>query len=418
MSPQHPRWSPRTEADLQQAIDDELLEESHYFEAKGELTTGKASNREHARDLASFAVDSGMLAIGIGEDKATNGFLLNPQPLNGLAERVESIALTIPDPPLPVVLRPILSAADPSRGYLLVHVPVSPLRPHMVDHRYLGRGERSKVYLSDAEVARLHGLRHQAEADVHQLLTAEIDRDPVSAAERKHSHLFLLAQPAASTSNLLLPIFDAPTARQQLSEIVQAVGKLPIADLVDGGFAPDYDMATQIHPRAAGMAASSYQIGRGRAIIRNPQTLHSEDALDIEFRYDGGIRVWMGRLSERDHNDHEVVAANAAVLQTRRLIALTTAIAETGGYLGNWDLGFAATGLLRRGVYLGQQAFDQGYVYDVDEEINTTSATYAELTARPATVADRLVGRLLRTYGVRPRFAAALTDPTVTEPAE
>ena len=218
----------------------------------------------------------------------------------------------------------------------------------MVDNRYLGRGEKSKRYLDDAEVDRLHAARRQADADIRRLLEAEIDRDPVPAASRRHSHRYLLAQPAAGRPDLLLPILDASTWREQLSEVLQEAAQ-PIPDLNDR-FSPDDGTAIQFQPRAAGAAASSHQIGRGREILNQQRTPRSENALDIKFRHDGGLRIWMGRLSDRDSNDQEVVLAIAAVLHTRRLIALTTAVATSSGYLGNWDLGFAATGLRGRGV--------------------------------------------------------------------
>ncbi|GAB3159738.1 hypothetical protein [Microbispora hainanensis] len=52
------------------------------------------------------------------------------KPLNGLAEKMEQIARTIPDPPLTILTEAIPSDADPTRGYLVVHIPASPAAPH------------------------------------------------------------------------------------------------------------------------------------------------------------------------------------------------------------------------------------------------------------------------------------------------
>lgn len=140
LSPDRPRWAPTTEQDLRLAVDDGLLTESHYLEAKRELEPGKAKNREHARDLASFAVDGGTIIVGLDENKTNGTFMVAPQPLDGLRERVEAIARTIPDPPLDVITEAVASEADASTGYLVIHVPPSAVAPHMVDGRYLGRG--------------------------------------------------------------------------------------------------------------------------------------------------------------------------------------------------------------------------------------------------------------------------------------
>lgn len=117
LSPEVPRWQPNSEADLRQAIDEGVLTEGHYLEFKQELASGSGSNKELARDLASLAVDGGLLIIGVGEDKSTGDLYLTPVPLAGLAERVDQIAHSIPDPPIAVTIRSIPSGTA-NHGYL------------------------------------------------------------------------------------------------------------------------------------------------------------------------------------------------------------------------------------------------------------------------------------------------------------
>lgn len=95
LSSENPRWIPKTEADLQAAIDGGLLDETHYLDLK-EAPSSKGDNKELARDLASFAVDGGTLLVGIKEDKETRTFELAPQPLNGLPEKVEQSRAPFP----------------------------------------------------------------------------------------------------------------------------------------------------------------------------------------------------------------------------------------------------------------------------------------------------------------------------------
>ncbi|WP_412566347.1 hypothetical protein [Streptomyces europaeiscabiei] len=99
LSSDNPRWMPKTEADLQAAVDGGLFEESHYLDLK-KAPSSKGDNRELARDLSSFAVNGGALIIGVQENKESRTFELAPQLLNGLSEKVEQVARTIPDPPL------------------------------------------------------------------------------------------------------------------------------------------------------------------------------------------------------------------------------------------------------------------------------------------------------------------------------
>jgi len=72
----------------------------------------------------------------------------------------------------------IVSGADPAAGYVIVQIPESPAAPHMIDKIYYGRGDKTKVKLSDAEVLRLHQRRRIAEQDVLDLLNDEITNDP------------------------------------------------------------------------------------------------------------------------------------------------------------------------------------------------------------------------------------------------
>src|SRR5688572_28792973 len=155
-----PRWVPVTEADLQAAIDGGLLEETHFLDLKEKLDAGRAANKSLAKDVASFAVDGGVVIIGIAEDKEAGTFSRAPQELAGWAERIDQVARSVPDPPVLVQVREIPSEQFPGKGYLLIHVPESPLAPHMVDGRYCGRSDKTNMVFDDAGVLRLHERRN------------------------------------------------------------------------------------------------------------------------------------------------------------------------------------------------------------------------------------------------------------------
>ncbi|MFI5728349.1 helix-turn-helix domain-containing protein [Streptomyces cyaneofuscatus] len=93
-----PRWVPRTEDDLQAAIDGGLFEENHHLDLKKAPDT-KRDNRELARDLASFAIDGGTLIIGVQENKDSRTFELSPSRSTGSRRRSSrSPARSSPDP--------------------------------------------------------------------------------------------------------------------------------------------------------------------------------------------------------------------------------------------------------------------------------------------------------------------------------
>jgi hypothetical protein len=63
---------------------------------------------------------------------------LIPIDLAGLSERIEQVAANRADPPLRVRIQTIPTASQPTKGYLLVIVPPTPSKIHMVDGRYWG----------------------------------------------------------------------------------------------------------------------------------------------------------------------------------------------------------------------------------------------------------------------------------------
>jgi len=113
----------------------------------------------------SFAIDGGTLIYGVAEDKVNRTFSLAPQPLNGLAEKIENIApSSLVDPPLRIICEELPSEADPTRGYLVVHIPASPVAPP--GGRTVLRTQRQDQYvLSDPELLRLHNARRSADRD-------------------------------------------------------------------------------------------------------------------------------------------------------------------------------------------------------------------------------------------------------------
>ncbi|GHC37769.1 hypothetical protein GCM10010308_65480 [Streptomyces vinaceusdrappus] len=84
LSSDNPRWMPKTEVDLQDAVDGGLFEESHHLDLK-KAPNSKGDNKELARDLSSFAVDGGTLIIGVQENKESRTFGLAPPALERAA---------------------------------------------------------------------------------------------------------------------------------------------------------------------------------------------------------------------------------------------------------------------------------------------------------------------------------------------
>lgn len=408
-------WIPRSEADLAESISQGLLEETHYLELKREIAVGRGANKELARDLASLAVDGGTLLVGIGEDE-TSGLYLAPQPLAGLPERIEMVARSIADPPLAVLCSPIRSAQDQSLGYVVVRIPPSSTAPHMVDHKYLGRGDKTKVYLSDTEVRRLHERGHATGQDALAMLRDQFARDPIDGEDREQAHLFLIAQPSAPRPQMLLDLVHGQQAQVNLLVFAGRAEAPELQELLPpaGGFVPSLADARDFAVRSAG-AALTYGLASDRSWM--PMGASPEDAVELEVDEDGGLRVFMSRLSDdlpsegmaRKREQRLLMAG--AVTYARQFIALTAAAADHAGYLGNWILAAGATGIQGLPVHEYLQRGLPSPRLDSSTYLRATTASYAELVRQPGTVTDRLIGRLLRATGTYDRYVGTLANP-------
>ena len=413
-----PRWTPLNETDLSEAAQQGVLEETHYLDVKREISAGRGVNKELARDLASFAVDGGTLIIGIGEDKVANSLCLAPQPLSGLAERIETVARMIPDPPLAVLCSPISSDQDNSLGYLVVHIPPSAMAPHMVEHKYLGRGDKTKLYLSDPEVRRLHERRRATERDGLARLKEQFDRDPVPPDVRKQAHLFLLAEPTAARPGMLLDLVHGAGSQVRLSKFAQRADAPDVHKILQaaraGDLPPSLSWANDFALRSAG-AALTYGLASDRSWSADDGP-SPEDAVELEVDEDGGLRIFMSRLSDSLPSADPAATGQrlfpaAAVGYARQFVALTAAAAEHSGYLGTWILAAGATGIGGLPVHDYLLRGRGGPRPDASTYQRATTASYAELIKQPGRVTERLIGRLLRSTGTYELYAHAFTDP-------
>lgn len=397
LSQKQPRWTPETEGDIQVAIDQGLLEETHFLDLKREVSTGRSANKELARDLAQFAVDGGTLLIGVQEvDGSPPG--LAPVELDGLSERVEQVARSAVDPPLFVTTTAIRSASNPEAGYLLVHVPASASAPHMADGTYYGRGDKVRSRLSDAEVRRLHEGQKAGRDAVRAELSAYVDRDPVPAGKRAQAHLFAVAIPAVPREEMLLSLTGSDNAHGRLYRLLQQGATLP--DRLGESFSPRLTSASSLQRRSDGMALQG-GLGPGRILLSGGVGQQFvEDAIEFEFGEDGALRLMTTRFSD-EINEEQMLFASMMPILVRQFVGVAAAVSKEVGYGGVWALGVGATGVAGLRVHTnGGWGGDSRVSSDLELYERFTTATTSELAEEPGPVAERLTGRFLRGIGV------------------
>lgn len=410
-------WAPESEHELRSVVEAGMLTETHHLDIKREIGVKPGDRAELARDLAQFAIDGGALIVGVEEDKATRTWTLTPQKLVGLQERIEQIANSQIDPPLPIAIRVLALAEDPTQGYVVIQVPVSPRAPHMVGGIYYGRGETRSNRLSDAEVMRYHAARRDTTSRIEDLLQAEIDRDPIIAAgQARRGHLYLVAQPEINHEELALPLLEG--AQELTAEPYRTikVAAEPFVPQSVRTYDPGPGYASSIATRSNGRAYCSQELADGRRYQPSGDIEHS--MVDIEVREDGGIRILVGRITDetigRQYGSpaETVILDGLAVGYTFRLVHWARMLSRLTGYRSSWLLGIAATGLEGLRSLVWTQRFPPaGPHYDRDSYRRTTTATLTEMTEHPGVVAKRLVGALLRGLGTTEEFQEAFSQP-------
>ncbi len=248
-------WIPASEEEILAAIDAGDLIETATFDAKGALP-GKGKSKDLAIDVAAMATDGGTLLYGVGENENREPTVPKPFSLAGARERVDQIVRTSISEPPAIEVRAIPTDDDPSLGYLVISVPVSPRAPHMVtvgkEYRYYGRSATGNVLLSEGEVARLYERRQRWEVDRDAMLERAIASAPIPPHE-DFAYLHLVVRPVVPDEDLFDRASEGQEARQFLGGLISAASS---AVAFTTRFSPDLHGGYNHERRADGWAAS------------------------------------------------------------------------------------------------------------------------------------------------------------------
>ncbi len=400
LGPETGRWAPGTWTDVVEAAAGGLIDESHWVDLKQELPSGKAKhNTDLAKDLASLAVDGGLLVIGVEDVESHAGTVCGVE-LAKLADRVDQVAHGKIHPPLGVRSREVPDPSRPGWGCLLVHVPASAEAPHMVDHVYYGRGDRANIRLSDEQVRAILEARARGRRDILAELRRMADEDPIASEDRRLGHLYLLAQPETASDEALVGLLAGSNRVGLIDQAIAAVVKERRAPAFD----PDVRKLSFHGLRAEGLAFTSYSPEDG------PRS--ESGMLELVIREDGGLRLICGRGTD-EYGRNRILPTDAPQMAVIVVIVLGLAHAvaslagrladEHAGYQGQWRLGLRLDrlhGAVPLDLLEGAFGSRIGNPYSRGEYERVTSASTDDLVLKPAAVAERLVAPLLRGLGV------------------
>ncbi|TQN44145.1 putative DNA-binding protein [Blastococcus colisei] len=385
LGPHRTRWTPDTWRHVVDAAVAGTLDETQWVELKAALPAhSKPANLELARDLASLAVDGGLLIIGIEDDKGRAGAVSGVE-LADLADRVDQVARDRVHPPLVVRPVPIVDPTRPGRGCLLVTVDASPEAPHMVDERYWGRGATGKRPLIDADVRRLLALNAQQREDFMQVVRQYVDAGPLAIPGSLH----VLLTPRAGQHGALRDFLEEPFQLQQLVNEVCATDRT--------GW--NLEALSQSRLTLRGLDISNVPLGDAVASSDFSQ-LHGKA---VSLRDDGRVALTVTTLvftETETGSTKRWLSTKAVVALPRQTLRLAARLADYAGYGGQWDAAVVVTGL--QGVKAhgdGHRFWAMGTAYPENEYLWSTTTTTGELVDRPDDVLTRLLTPLLRVLG-------------------
>jgi hypothetical protein len=383
------RWRPATLQELETAINNGLIEENHFLDFKRELKPpGQSANREFAKDIAAFAVDGGVILVGVDEGPPVS---VNPIPLQGLAERVEQIGLMTVTEPVSVTTTLLRTADDQQSGVLVIEVPASPRAPHMVDGRYYARGDKTNIVLSDQEVLRFHQRRIETRSDLIADAASILER----TAPGHESLVAVVAEPLSSTTDFL----EGLSAHPDWNDEVRALVASAVTNR-QHGYSPSIavPLRTQRRPNGVALTTSGEPIGSGQ-----------HPTAEVTFNESGRIVL----ISERSAAtrsftnvnprppDVRVILDDLIVGNVELIVRLTAQVGRKYGYYGGWQIAVVVTGLNdATSVKALDQWGDPGPTYTEATYGRATEATFNELDKEPDKVTARLALRLLRSLGV------------------
>ena len=362
-----------------------VITESHYLDCKA-FTESGAVSRSAAKCVASLAVDGGVLVLGVGEDKSNQRFLLQPRPLKGLRDAVDSMIANSVTPSLRVTVD-CLDHGD-GVGYLVVVVPESTRAPHMFDGRYYGRSDTAAEPLSDPEIRRLWLRNSDRHVDRAVLLAADVSREPVPADERQGARLFVIAQPVSADPTLLLD----RSAGRDLFKWPQQTAQSNVFN-AQRSYSPHLGKGRDLHRRARGVALSSGHLESDRTVSGELQS--RRNIVDLEIWEDGGIRLYYGGASQV-MREVDYLHLGAIGGETSGVIELARRVAETAEFKGSWQFGVAIRGSKSMPSYSHLLSGESLWKYSEDCYDETVEVDHAMLFSAGAPILIELLGRFLR----------------------
>jgi hypothetical protein len=384
-------WQPTSADEIEAAVSDGRLLEGPNFDVKAQLPP---KNDELAKDVAAMTVDGGILLYGVGEDAQRKPTVAAPIDLQGVPETIDQIVQTSIAPPPVIRVHVHPTAEDPTKGYVVVYVPPSPLAPHQVtvggDARFYGRGATGNRKLNEGDIARLYERRQQWDVDRDALLEAEFTVDPVDGLAFLHGFV----RPAAA----LEPLLEVASSGDELSHLQQALDAFRSRSRTANRYSPTLAAAATWHRRGASgwITTSSFEAERQRDL---------RYIAHVEVDADGTTHLFVGRAGEVITRSNVMppppptlyLFRDGIVDSAADFFLLTSMIWQASGYVGPIDVGLGLRGLANGVPFELRDAWHPTRF--TENEFRSTARVDAQVLQDGDALAESLLRRFLEATG-------------------
>jgi hypothetical protein len=182
--------------------------------------------REFAGDIAAMGNDrGGLIVIGIRDENDVAVEQTPVELVDGEEGRLRQTAASNLAPYVPFEIRAVPTSDDPARGYYLLIVPPSSLRPHAVRQnrnlRYPRRDGTTTRWLSEAEVADMYRDRFRLATDQSDRVTAALE-EGLSAMDTSEGAFLAVALVPTSPGSMSIDLARVQTVGQWATDFGRA----------------------------------------------------------------------------------------------------------------------------------------------------------------------------------------------------
>jgi hypothetical protein len=324
-------WIPRTTNELLSALGD--IRETTYLDLKAVLPPSE-KNITIAIDVAAMSADGGVIIYGVSEKKSAGTFPPNPIDLEGQCERIDSVVKSHVGGDLRFEVLPLREedTEKVGKGYIVVHVPASPMAPHMVEGSGIwGRSAQGNKLLTQGDIDRLYARRKNWEASAESLIEtarAACTFEPNTAPSPGVLHL--VVQPVIGPDTIRAASLPGDDGKELILKIYKICNSLEFSE-------------TPIHSVRGLNATSTVRTFEGIRMVDAGESI--DGRMQLEITNGGTLRFDCASVIDVTHfNEHRVIFDSAIAQMTAHILALAGQIYRDAEYNGLVDIAMVVDG--------------------------------------------------------------------------